>query len=266
MKVNCVESCEPIYDSVSGFNLTLWRNTTFISENYTYNYLTLLKNAKLHGVQCDKGYKQCGLLNSFNQILCLLESETCPLNQIEFSNSSTPSDIFTNKSAVTTTLLNDNETYLHTSNAEINSPVITDIVLGPELFCFDSKERKLGPPYYEYERSSTNNKCTEYAGNEIDYHYISIDNQTKLTVYNENEIITKIQDFLTYSEEPYPQNKLNDYKLHLYKRNYVGFNLTCLGEQVLNEETSKYLYKYFYSYDLLHIFAVLFFIWDVMGF
>ena len=94
-----------------------------------------------------------------------------------------------------------------------------------------------------------------YAGNEIDYHYISLDNQTKLTVYNENGIITKIQDFFTYSEEPYPQNKLNNYNLHLYKRNYVGFNLTCLGDQVLNEETTKYLYKYFDAYNILRLFA-----------
>ena len=152
-------------NNVAGFNLTIWRNTTFISENYTkYNYLTLLKHAKPFGVQCDKGYKQCGLLDSFNQTLCLLENETCPLNQIELSNSSTPSDIFTNKNAVNTTLLNDNKTYLHTSNAEINSTVITKIVLGPESFCFDSKESKLGSPDYWYEISSTRGKCTNHFG------------------------------------------------------------------------------------------------------
>ena len=132
----------------------------FYSQNLTYlNYFTLLEHAKPQNVQCDEGYKQCGVLDSFNQTLCLLENETCPLNQIELSKSKVPSDIFTNKDAVTTTLLNDNETYLHTSNAEINSPVITEIVIGPESFCFDFEERKLGPPYYEYERSSTNGIC-----------------------------------------------------------------------------------------------------------
>ena len=64
---------------------------------------------------------------------------------------------------------------------------------------------------------------------------------------------------MTYSKEPYPQNKLNNYKLHLYKRNYVGFNLTCLGEQELNEETTKYIYKYFDAYIILHIVATRFF-------
>ena len=168
-------------------NLAIWKNTSFISQNYTiYNYFNLLKRAKLPGQPCDEGYKQCGILDSFNQTLCLLENETCPLNQIELSNSSTPSDIFTNKNAVNTTLLNDNKTYLHTSNAEINSTVITEIVFGPESFCFDSEERKLGPPEYWCEISSTNGTCTEYVGYETYFRYISLDKYTKFNVYNEN--------------------------------------------------------------------------------
>ena len=177
------------------FNLTLisWKNTTFISQKSSnYNYSTLIKRAKLPNELCDEGYKQCGLLDSFNQKLCLLENETCPLNQIELSNSSIPSDIFTNKDAVNTTLLNDNKTYLHTSNAETNSSVITGIVIGPESFCFNISERKLGPPYYEFERSSSEGYCTEYGGYKTDYHYVSIDNQRKFDVYNKNKIITKI--------------------------------------------------------------------------
>ena len=136
------------------FNLTLisWKNTTFISQKSSnYNYSTLIKRAKLPNELCDEGYKQCGLLDSFNQKLCLLENETCPLNQIEISTSKTPSDIFTNKSAVISTPLNYNMTYLHTSNAEINSRVITGIVIGPESFCMKYDERKLGPPFYEYD-------------------------------------------------------------------------------------------------------------------
>ena len=54
----------------------------------------------------------------------------------------TPSDIFTNKSAITTIRLNNNLTYLHTSNAKTNSQIIIEIVLGPELFYFDSEARK----------------------------------------------------------------------------------------------------------------------------
>ena len=234
-----------LINGVKEFNLTFWRNTTFISQNSTYhNYLTLLKQAKPQGEPCNEGYKQCGILDSFNQKLCLLENETCPLNQIELSNSETPSDIFTNKDAVKTTLLNDNKTYLHTSNAEINSLVITEIAIGPESFCFNVNESKLGPPYYEFERSSSDGNCTEYDGYESNYYYVSIDNQPKMSVYNENKIITKIQDFVKYSEEPYPLEKLKDYNLHLYKRNYIGFNLTGLGNQDLNEESTNFVKKY----------------------
>ena len=82
--------CNPlILNSVQGFNLTIWKNTTFISQKFTnYNYYTLIKHAKPPNEQCDEGYKQCGLLDLLNQTLCLLENETCPLNQIEISTSS----------------------------------------------------------------------------------------------------------------------------------------------------------------------------------
>ena len=227
--------------SVPGFDLTIWKNTTFISQNYTYhNYLSLLKQAKPQDEPCDEGYKQCGILDSFNQKLCLLEHETCPLNQIELSKSPTPSDIFTNKDVVNTTLLNDNVTYLHTSNAEINSRVIIGIVLGPRSFCFDFDERKLGPPYYSYDRSSSRGECTSHFGYETDFHYTSLDKQSKFQVYNEIGIISKIQDFINYN---YPLKELKNYNLYLYKRNYVGFNLTCLGDRELNEESINVIKK-----------------------
>ena len=244
--------------SLSGFNLTIWKNTTFISLNSTYyNYLTLLKQAKPYGEQCNEGYKPCGILDSFNQTLCLLENEICPLNQIELSNSSTPSDIFTNKNAVNITLLNDNKTYLHTSNAETTSPVMTEIVFGPESFCMNFEERKLGPPYYQYEYSSTEGICNEYAGSIINEHYISLDEYSKYNVYNENGIVTKIKDFLESFEESYPFEKIKDYKLHLYKSNYVGLNLTCLGDQELNEESFNVVKKYKKIIDDLIISVIL---------
>ena len=201
--------CQTVVDRVAGFNLPIWKNTSFVSQNSIYhNYFTLLKNAKPYRESCDEGHKPCGLLDSFNQTLCLLENETCPLNQIELSNSSTPSDIFTNKSAVNTTLLNDNITYLHTSNAEINSHIIIEVVFGPKSFCFYFNRRKLGPPDYWYEISSTSGKCTNYFGYEIDYNYISLDKYSKFNVYNENGIIPIIQGYLEYSE-PYPLEELH---------------------------------------------------------
>ena len=240
----CESNCIFI-DRVKGYNLTIWKNTTFISQSSTnHNYYTLLKQAKPQGEPCDEGYKHCGILDSFNQTLCLLENETCPLNQIELSNSSTPSDIFTNKDVVNTTLLNDNITYLHTSNAEINSLVIIDVVLGPESFCFEFGKRKLGPPYYGFERSSSGSYCTEYGEYETDYHYVSIDKHPKYNVYNENGIIPKLQGFVEYSGDPYPLEKLKNYNLHLYKRNYVGFEITCLGDKELNEESINFVKKY----------------------
>ena len=122
----------------------------------------------------------------------------------------------------------------------------------------NADERKLGPPFYKYESSSTKGKCTEYMGDEIDYHYTLIDEYFKYNVYNENRIIPKIQDFIEYSEEPYPLDELNNYTLSLYKRSYVGFNLTCLGEEKLNEQSTKYVKKDEETIFELNIWAMIF--------
>ena len=121
--------------------------------------------------------------------------------QIELSNSDTPSYIFTNKSAVTTTPLNDNKTYLHTSNAEINSTVITGIVLGPELIYMNFDNINLGPPVYQHESFSNEDPINMNISRYItDYHYISLDKYQKFAVYNENGIIPNIQNFVEYHD------------------------------------------------------------------
>ena len=50
---------------------------------------------------------------------------------------------------------------------------MTEIVFGPESFRMNFEERKSGPPYYQYEYSSTEGICNEYAGSIINEHYIS---------------------------------------------------------------------------------------------
>ena len=196
----------------------------------------MLKLAKPNGQPCDESYKQCGILDSLGQVLCWPENEECPINQIEFSTSSSPSDNFTNKEAVKVYPLNET-TYLHTSNAEINSPVISDIVIGPELFCINEDERGTGPPKYKYESSSSSGTCTKYLGHPTDYHYTAIDSSPKNEVYKQNGILSAISDFFSHD---YPLNKLHDYHLYLYKHNYIGFNLTCLGDTPLSSEAFQY--------------------------
>ena len=86
---------------------------------------------------------------------------------------------------------------------------MTEIVFGPESFRMNFEERKSGPPYYQYEYSSTEGICNEYAGYIINEHYISLDEYSKYNVYNENEVVTKINDFLESFEESYPFEKIN---------------------------------------------------------
>jgi hypothetical protein len=48
MWISYYKGLQSISTSLRGFNLTIWKNTTFISLNSTYyNYFTLLKQANL---------------------------------------------------------------------------------------------------------------------------------------------------------------------------------------------------------------------------
>ena len=78
-----------------------------------------------------------------------------------------------------------------------------------------------------------------------------------MNVYSENGIITKIQDFIEHPTWTYPLKKLNNYNLHLYKHSYIGFDLICLGNQELNEESFNFVKKYDVAIRILNVVVML---------
>ena len=132
-------------------NLTIWKNMSFIKRKNKGTYLDYLKDSVPKGSNCSEGFKQCGILDSLGQILCMKEQMPCPLNYLEFSKLPNSTKEFN----VKTVQLGDGS-YVHYSNESINSELITnfqvsdedDVCIRPEEY--NSKMKKYILDKYEY--------------------------------------------------------------------------------------------------------------------
>ena len=84
--------------------------------NYNYNYL-LMHSTKN---ECETKYKKCGILDSMKNIMCIPESEICPLNGIKTSLSENYNIYKSGK------FYNYN---LYFTNHNINNSIITNIII-----------------------------------------------------------------------------------------------------------------------------------------
>ena len=70
-----------------------WRNTTMKKYTRTFE-IELLKDVISYKNNCSEGYKKCGKVNEYGDMLCLKlkEDEKCPINHIIINNNSTKGD------------------------------------------------------------------------------------------------------------------------------------------------------------------------------
>jgi len=122
--INNMKNTYPIEEIISENN----------PNNYNYNYL-LMHSTKN---ECETKYKKCGILDSMKNIMCIPESEICPLNGIKTSLSENYNIYKSGK------FYNYN---LYFTNHNINNSIITNIIISDEQpkyitndnFIFDSE-------------------------------------------------------------------------------------------------------------------------------
>ena len=86
-------------------------------------YKNLLETSVKKGEKCKEGYKQCGILDSLDNIICIKEEQQCPINRIVIDTTqSAPNDNY----AYTTIKLN--SSYLHYTNEAINDYIVSKFI------------------------------------------------------------------------------------------------------------------------------------------
>ena len=109
-------------------NRNLLSSTTIDSTVLSFVYMdsmykNLLETSVKKGEKCKEGYKQCGILDSLDNIICIKEEQQCPINRIVIDTTqSAPNDNY----AYTTIKLN--SSYLHYTNEAINDYIVSKFI------------------------------------------------------------------------------------------------------------------------------------------
>ena len=96
---------------------------TFVEFDYmNETYQSLLEKSVPKGEKCLEGYKQCGILDSLNNIMCIEEDKQCPVNLIVVNKEKNAPSGYTFKTEQL------NTSYIHYTNEAIDNYIVTRFV------------------------------------------------------------------------------------------------------------------------------------------
>ena len=219
------EGCKEINEK-KPINYYFYKGRIFCKQKLNYNYYTYLKFSTVG--DCPKGFKKCGILDSLNRIMCLKESEKCPINKIIINNNSTSPDDFGY-----TVIDLDDDFYLHYTNEDVNNYIITGFNLSEGKICANPFFHNLNNfEQYFLEKNFNFSGCNkEYNDNLYDEKsYFELDTITREKLLEDNNLLSYINSLPNY-----PINNLQS-TLTLFSKTYTGFHQNCINDNKLSSE------------------------------
>ena len=194
-----------------GIRFCFNEDSSIVKHGYKY----YLDNSVPFKSKCKEGYKQCGLLDTLNQKLCLKENETCPINDFYIDKNETSNPEYED-------IPLKNNKYLHYTNSRINNSILIKLKLS------ENNEPCIYPGEYSwnyhYELEPSSSRCnTTILNSTVDYRYKLIDSTNKYEIYKDNGVINKTNRLPEYNSLITENENLN-----LYNRTYLGFEKQCL--------------------------------------
>ena len=240
----------------------------FVKNNKSSNYYELLENYSVsENSNCNTGTKNCGILDTKGNILCLPMNYLCPINNYYVSNSETQEfkDIIYG-----TISFNDlvNKFY-YSYNAKGFILVETKISEGP--VCSNPNEYNVIKVNNYSDDSEWNYKSVKecsFIGEDritINDQFKLLDTSNKFSIYEENEKIESFSKIPSYNSELFKKEVFSS-----YTRPYIGWKIECLkGENpkpneiqdiydIKNSNYKKYKDTMIYSIVLLFFSVVTF--------
>jgi hypothetical protein len=217
---------------INGHNMQSWGKGKFCSKKYKISefelngYVSYLKQSVLKNEQCESGYKKCGKLDDFGNYLCIKESEDCPINDIQVTNSR---DEELEKLGYSHIIIND-EKYLYYTNTS-DKPVITKLKAAEEgILCMDRTNLYTNFPQYLLDYNFDNYGCRYIDGKNYEKIFEILDKRTKELLY-EDSGFNASEKFPSYNYGfPFSSLKAN---MVLYPHRYIGFDKKCFSENGL---------------------------------
>lgn len=254
-----------------------WRNKMFCKYQNTINYfdLKIAENPE----DCPNGYKNCGIIDSKFNFICIENNQSCPINQIKFFSYS---DLKPNNNS---NFLNNNLLKNYISYIEVDNGIIAYSNLFSQnkvLTQFKISEGK--PciiPYFENARSNKFilentfylSKCYTSKLNtteSYDENYNIIDSYKKLNLFSQNGILNNFKYFINktstlQNDAPQFENIIETYSTTSSKANQITYTINPVTSESSTIDVSlnlaqntpinygnyyaNYIYKYDFNYN-----------------
>lgn len=220
-----LSGCENIRP-ISPVQFRSWRGANLCASRSLKSFYDYAKNTPPRGRTCEDGYKQCGLIDTSGNLLCLKENEVCPVNKILVlpDNEEEPKDYTYQKIRLRQGV------NLYFTNEATDEPVLVDARLSQGKICIDPTEYEK-PRAYVLERRQES-QCKDWLGNGIIYdpRYVQIDSYSRYNLFDENGILPLIHSLPEYPTELLKGN------YNIYVRPYLAWNHQCLSDRFYNPD------------------------------
>ena len=207
---------------ISAIPISKWYNNILcikrLSYSSTYFDLQIVGQNQI----CDYNQKNCGIIDSIGNILCISSTSDCPINDILMLSES---DSIPSGYQTVSLVRNGAKKILAFSNKNItNGKIVVEFKISDNIPCINPYfYNKLYNPYI-LDNISGRDKCIgSYGGQFIDKNYKYIDFTTIHDLYQDNLILDSLKNL-----PDYPVKTLNLFS-KLYYRNYIGLNTTLFN-------------------------------------
>ena len=211
-------------DKINGYYLCYDTKKSYIE--LLYNGQIISKNEK-----CRIGYKNCGIIDTLEQQLCIPENDNCPLYDIGIGEEN---DIHKNNKDY----IFHKESKIYYNNENYNEPnkkIIGKLILNDGQPCYNPN-KKLWKKFFDNEVEYSHTKCElEIFGKSTDDRYIERGEINYYRIY---------QDNLDYNIRSLINDKRKELKsnyVSLYKREFIGINRECNEKSNLSRDNYKNL-------------------------
>ena len=220
--------CPDMYEIISPINpinFYYWKGKAFQYDNSPnissyYDYFNLLNLSVSSNEECPSDLKQCGLLDTMNNKMCIDKDKECPINMIIMKNTSEPP---TEYNYTFKNVSFDDGSYLFYTNEAIDQHIIGNITVNDGDLCINPNDFFTNNEKYILEKYDE--KCRTINEIQYDRNFIKIDTIDKYSLYSENKILSSINEL-----PDYPIEKLKTQFTSLYYRPFIGFNKTCINK------------------------------------
>ena len=189
-------------------------NSKINPQSINFNYFYFNRTDATKNEECKEGFKECGILDTLGNKLCVQEYQYCPVNYIEIRDNKEDNKEPDVDFPLKKVSFNNNKKTLYYSNDNVKGNIVNEFIVLDHIPCADAAENKI-------KLNTTTYTCQNTVGNTtVDENWKHLDDSTIKEFIHDNGLDVKMTKYPFY-------NNFKDRKVSLYYRSYIGLNQTC---------------------------------------